>query len=315
MKLNSYQVIHLTAVLALFAACAPSNDNLKTASPEREVETLVDDLYGGTGGVSVDGEGNIYSSDFGPFLGQINPNFQIVSKVFKITPEGTVSVFVDSIQGASGSIFDAEGNFYQSNIRGAFVTKISPSGEASEYVRDSIVAPVGLAFDTNGDLIVCNCGNNTLRRVTSSGANTLFSQGEIFKCPNGITRDDNGNFYTANFYDGNVIKIEPDGTPSIFATIPGNNNGHLVYRDNYLYVVARTANQIYKVSMQGEIELFAGSGKRGRKNGSRLEASFSLPNDLEFSPDGKYLYVNEASDSLGSPRILIPTAVRKIRMP
>ena len=311
----SYPFVHHIALIALFAACSSPQGNKSSDRYEKEVETLVDDLYGGTGGISIDAEGNIYSSDFGPFLGQINPDFKVVSKVFKITPDGIVSVFLDSLQGASGSEFDEDGNFYQSNIRGDYISKVSPTGEISEYVSDSVVSPVGLEFDTNGDLIVCNCGNNTLRRVTTSGENTLFSKGEVFQCPNGITKDEDGNFYTANFYNGDVIKIEPDGTPSVFTTIPGNNNGHLIYREGYLYVVARSAHQVYKVSLSGDVELFAGNGERGRKNGSRLEASFSLPNDLGFSPDGKYLYVNEASDSLGSPRILIPTAVRKIRMP
>lgn len=311
----SYLFAHHIVIIALVTACSSPQGNKSTVPDEKEVETLVDDLYGGTGGISVDAEGNIYSSDFGPFLGQINENFKVVSKVFKITPEGEVTVFIDSILGASGSEFDNQGNFYQANIRGGFVSKVAASGEVTEYVRDSIVGPVGLQMDTNGDLIVCNCSNNTLRRVKPSGESILFSRGEIFKCPNGITIDDNGNFYTANFYNGDVIKIEPDGTPTVFATIPGNNNGHIAYRSDYLYVVGRAANQIYKVSMSGDIELFAGNGERGRRNGSRLEASFSLPNDLGFSPDGKFLYVNEASDSLGSPRILIPTAVRRIRMP
>ena len=301
-------------IFSLAISCTPNKLDQSPAEP-LEVETLIDDLYGGTGGVSVDSEGNIYSSDFGPFLGQINKNFAIVSKVFKITPSGEVSVFMDSVLGASGSEFDKQGNFYQANIRGSYVSRVSQSGEISKYVSDSIVGPVGLKFADNGDLIVCNCGNNTLRRVTPEGESLLFSKGDVFQCPNGIAKDDQGNFYTANFYNGDVIKITPNGTPSVFVTIPGNNNGHLVYRDGYLYVVARTANQIYKVSLTGEVELFAGTGKRGRKNGKRLEATFSLPNDLEFSPDGKFLYVNEASDSLGSPRILIPTAVRKIRMP
>ena len=314
MSCISYPLSLLTAVIMLFTACGTSTPESKVENYEQEVETLVDDVYGGTGGISVDAEGNIYTSDFGPFLGQINPNFKIVSKVFKITPSGEVSVFLDSILGASGSVFDDQGNFFQSNIRGGFVTKIDKEGAISTYVSDSVVAPVGIVFSSTGDLIVCNCGNNTLRKVTTEGSNTLFSEGEIFQCPNGITRDDEGNFYTANFYNGDVIKITGEGTPSVFTTIPGAGNGHLVYRENFLYVVARNAHQIYKVSMNGEVELFAGSGERGRRNGNRLEASFSLPNDLEFSPDGKYLYVNEASDSLGSPRILIPTAVRRIRM-
>jgi sugar lactone lactonase YvrE len=111
-----------------------------------------------------------------------------------------------------------------------------------------------------------------------------------------------------------VIKVTPAAEASVFATLPGNNNGLIIFHEGSLYVVARTANQIYKVSLDGKVELFAGSGKRGRRSGTKLKASFNYPNDLDFSPDGKYLYVNEEADTLSNPRILTPTVVRRIRM-
>ncbi|MEQ9425309.1 MAG: hypothetical protein RJQ09_12870 [Cyclobacteriaceae bacterium] len=304
---------YLVLIVIFAIACSePQPKNQET--PEPEVTTLVADVYGGTGGLSVDSSGNIYTSDFGPFLGQINPNFKVVSKVFKVSPKGKVEVFLDSILGASGSEFDADGNFYQSNIRGGYITKVA--GEAvSTYVTDSIAGPVGIIFDKDNNLYICNCGNNTIRKVTPDGENTLFSKGEMLKCPNGITQDDVGNIYIANFYDGNVIKITADGEPSVFATIPGNNNGHLIYRDGILYVIARTAHQVYTVDMERNVELFAGTGERGRRNSSRLASTFSYPNDLDFSPDGKFLYLNEFADSLGSDKILTPMVIRRIKMP
>lgn len=261
----------------------------------------------------MDKAGNVYTSDFGHFLGQV-PNFTPANKIFKITPEGKVTVFADSLLGASGSAFDKEGRLYQSNIQGNFVSRINPDGTRTIFTNDSIVAPVGVLALPNGEAVVCNCGNNTLRKVDSTGVSTLFSSGEVFKCPNGITADDDGNFYVANFFDGNVVKITASGEASVFATIPGNNNGHLVYRDGFLYLVARSAHQIYKVSMDGKAELLAGTGDRGRKNSTLLESTFSFPNDLDFSPDGKYLYVNEEADTLGNHRILTPTIIRRLKI-
>ena len=86
------------------------------------------------------------------------------------------------------------------------------------------------------------------------------------------------------------------------------------YRDGYLYVVARANHQIYKVTLDGKAELFAGTGQRGRKNGKRLDATFNYPNDLDFSPDGKYLYVNEEADTLSDHRLLTPTVIRRIKL-
>jgi len=300
--------------ISILLSCNTGYSESSNQETRTQVETFTDDLYGGTGGLSVDMEGNIYSSDFGPFLGQLAKNFTPKSKIFKITPDGKVSIFADSLMGASGSKFDSNGNLYQSNIRGRYISKITSSGEMAIFNKDSLVAPVGIAIDNNDDLVVCNCGNNTLRKITQDGSNTLFVASELLKCPNGITMDENGNYYVANFSDGNVIKITAEGVASVLVTIPGNNNGHIIFHAESLYVVARSAHSIYRVFLTGDMELFAGTGERGRTNGNRLKSTFNYPNDLDFSPDGKFLYVNEEADTLGDPRILTPTIVRRIRM-
>ena len=76
-------------------------------SQELEVITLTEPIPGGTGGVSVDKKGNIYVSDFGPLLGQGSAGTN--NKIFKITPDGSVSVFAEGFEGASGSHFDSKG--------------------------------------------------------------------------------------------------------------------------------------------------------------------------------------------------------------
>ena len=81
-----------------------------------------------------------------------------------------------------------------------------------------------------------------------------------------------------------------------------------------LFVVARTAHQIYRVSLDGEVELFAGSGERGHDDGPALEATFSFPNDLAFSPDGTILYVNENASTTEPHTVLAPMIVRRIRL-
>ena len=110
-----------------------------------------------------------------------------------------------------------------------------------------------------------------------------------------------------------MIKSTPRGEVSVLATLPGNNNGHIVYVDGVLFVVARAAHQIYEVSMSGEMKLFAGSGEKGGADGPRLEASFCFPNDIAISPDGKTLYVNEVADESTDGMKLARTRVRTIK--
>ena len=80
-----------------------------------------------------------------------------------------------------------------------------------------------------------------------------------------------------------------------------------------LLVVARTANQIYRVSMDGkQVELFAGSGNHGKDDGDPQTATFSLPNDIVVSPDGKFMYVNEVGPTTGNKIVLAPKRMRRI---
>ncbi|MEM8907471.1 MAG: hypothetical protein AAGD05_06460, partial [Bacteroidota bacterium] len=116
----------------------------------------------------------------------------------------------------------------------------------------------------------------------------------------------------ANFRNGNLIKITADGTSSVFATLPGNNLGHVLFYNNQLFAIAREANRIYQLSLSGEAAKIAGSGNRGHQLGAALDAEFSLPNDIGFSPDGKYMYVNDAVQLSGVP--VAPSFLKRIRL-
>jgi len=275
------------------------------------VETLGGELDGGTGGMEVDAKGFVYSSDFGSKLGSGGKGGD---KVFKIDPQtGKAEVFVTGLRGASGSAIGPDGDFFQSNVGGNFITRIKPDGTSSVFLTEDLRSPVGIAIDEEGMLFVANCGSGAIVAVSPEGESSVFVSDPLLSCPNGIVLDEEHNLYVACFNNGDVIKISWSGEVTKLATLPGNNNGHLVYRNEYLYVVARGAHQIYKVSLEGEVELFAGTGKRGHEDGPALEATFSFPNDLAFSPDGKTLYVNE-NGSLTEPHTeLAPTVVRAIR--
>jgi sugar lactone lactonase YvrE len=106
---------------------------------------------------------------------------------------------------------------------------------------------VGIVIDDEGSLFVCNCGNGTVRKITVDGKSTEFAKSQLFKCPNGIARDSVGNLYVANFYNGDVLKVTSEAEVRVLATIPGNNNGHVTCYNDHLYVVARSAHQIYRV--------------------------------------------------------------------
>jgi sugar lactone lactonase YvrE len=263
----------------------------------------------GTGGIEVDSAGNVYTSDFGTALG----NFSEPGKnVWKVSPDGKTELFAEGFNGASGSAIDSKGNFFQANIRGNFISKIAPDGTITKFASEGLTNPVGIVIDDEDTLWVANCGSGSIQKITSAGVSTRFVDSNLLSCPNGITRDPEGNLYAANFYNGNVIKITPAAGASVLAKLPGGNNGHLVYSKGSLFVVDRGGHRVYKVSLAGELEVFAGSGKKGGADGTAAEASFCFPNDIDVSDDGKTFYVNDVADEASTGMKLGPTRIRRI---
>jgi len=279
-----------------------------TLRNETTVTTLVSQLGAGGGGMESDADGNIYFSDFGEAQSSRG------SVVYRITPDGEVDIFfaTDGLQGASGNAFDSQGNFFQSSINSNKVLKVTPEGEISFFAEGDLKAPVGIVVDDDDTLYVTNCQGASIQKITAEGDSSVFAESSLLSCPNGITMDDD-NFYVSNYNNSAVLKITPDGEVSEFATMPRGTNAHILYRDGLLYVVSRSAYLIYTVTLDGDVEVFAGSGERGNDDGPALEASFNLPNDISFSPDGQVLYVNEVW--FGTTLRNYPSMVRAIIFP
>ncbi len=270
------------------------------------VRTLTEPIDAGSGGMDVDADGNIYAADFGASL-----DGPPGTRVYKITPHGEVSVFAEGLVGASGNDFGSTGDLFQSNISAGKVSRIAPDGTVTDFATEGLRGPVGIAIDGEDSLHVVNCSDGTIRKITQDGTSTQFATSPLLVCPNGITLADDGNFYVANFGNGDVLRVSPAGAVSRLVTLPGNNNGHILFGNGVLYVVARSAHQLYEVTLDGEVTLLAGSGHRGQRDGAAVDAQLSLTNDVALSPDGRTLYFNDVA-TIASNRIISPVAVRAV---
>ena len=276
------------------------------------VDTLVAELDGGAGGLAVDSAGFVYCADFGSSLGAGSSGGH---RVWRVDPEtGETTVFATGLRGASGNAFGPGGDLFQSNIGTHSVARIDGDGAVTEFLAEQLRSPVGIAIDSEGTLFVANCGAASIVEVTPDGEAHVFASSPLLNCPNGLALDGEHNLYVSNFNNGDVLRVTPLGEVSRLATLPGNNNGHLTFHGGSLYVAARGAHQIFKVSLAGEVELFAGSGQRGMHDGPAVEAEFSFPNDLAFSPDGSTLYVNENASTTEAGGVLAPLRIRRIRL-
>lgn len=266
------------------------------------VSTITEE-FDASGGVKFGPDGHLYIGNFGASLSQGSG-----SQVWRLNLETLeLEVFATGLVGASGNAFDSQGNFFQSNIGGGYISKITPEGQVSTFVSEGISAPVGIVVDDQDNLYVCNCGGpfaNTIRKVTPEGVSTQFAGGSIFRCPNGITIDTAGNLYVSNFNNGNVIRITPEGQTGVFAVIPGGNNGHLTYFEpfNALFVNSHGSSSVYTVNLEDRVvSRIAGTGQRGNADGPAGQATFSRPNGVALSNTGDTLYLNSSIPTVDDP--------------
>ena len=269
----------LRATFALLLAALPLHAQTAPVAGDR-VRTVADSLHGAVGGVAVDAIGTIYVADFG-------------DKVFRVTPSGEVSVFARGLYGASGNRVDARGRLLQSNFSGNTISRIDRLGNVETFA-EGLQGPVGIAIDhAKGDVYACNCRGNTIARVSSAGQVTEFAKSDLFNCPNGITFGPDSNLYVVNFSDGRMLKIARDGKVVEHAVIPGGGNGHVAAMRGALYATSFRGHRIHRVTLDGEVTPFAGTGSPGEADGPALEAQFTFPNGIAPGPTGDRLYVND----------------------
>jgi len=183
-------------------------------------------------------------------------------------------------------VFDGSGNLYAAS--GNMITKFTSGGTSSVFASTNLLGPMGLAFDSNGDLYVSNFSFGNIERYSSNGTDLgTFASGLVN--PDGLRFDSNGNLYVVNSANnGTITKITPVGIASIFASTGLSNPTDLAFNSNGDLFVSNTSN----VGNIGYIEEYSPDGTdRGTFANTGIA---SYPRGLAFdSNDNLY----EANDS------------------
>ncbi len=198
--------------------------------------------------VAFDSEGNAWVGGYG--------SSKTISKfsAASLATSGTVAPSVTISADANGSLnnpysltFDKDGSLWVANISGSSLVKYTPnqltgSGNPTPAVRigsnqSSLSGPVGLAFDSTGNLWVANQHSSKLAKYTPAqlaASGNPLPDVTISGLANAISLafDSSGTLWVSTFYRNTLVGFTPDqltasGSPTPSVTISGNGNGSL----------------------------------------------------------------------------------------
>ena len=235
------------------------------------------------------------------------------NRIYMIQLDGTRNTFDTGLARPIDIDFDNAGNLYVSTFNNLGLYKVTPQGVATRFATVSD-GPSGVVLNRSiGNIYVSHYGagfpgnGNSIYVVDSTGQSNIFVQGNGLVAPVSLAIDENGNIYAPNIANAKLFKITPGGVMTLLCQLPAPGNlhpfhvGHLEYSHGYLYVTGNSGSPyVFRVDLDGNYEIFAGSGVVGHMDGSALTAQFSGPNGITASVTGDTLFISE----LTSPNTL-----------
>ncbi|AWI08023.1 InlB B-repeat-containing protein [Ereboglobus luteus] len=223
--------------------------------------------------LALDDDGNLYVAD----------SFRHV--IYKVAPDLTATLFAGAVRKAA--LTDSSGTDARFN------------------------APVALAFDTTGDLLVADSGNGAVRKITPEGEVNTVATG--LASPGGIATTAGGNVLIADTDAHVIYEIDSHGELSTHAGLAGapgfadatgdsarfRNPTQLHVDDNDDIFIADTGNHIIRTAAEdGSIITWAGyPGASGTANGNpATSARFDQPRGMASDTLGS-LYVADTGNS------------------
>ena len=287
--------------------------------------------------VAVDADGNIYIADTG------NGRIRRVSAngiISTVAGNGDFAFSGDGGPATSASLFvpqgvavDAGGNLYISDTGNHRVRRVTPAGVISTVVGTGepgfsgdggpaadamLIQPVGLAFDSSGNLYIADGGNDRIRKVTPAGIITTVAGGgdtvgdggpaaaARINEPTGVAVSAAGDVY---FSDTNNLRIRKVTSGGTISTIAGNGNFKFsgdggpatsaalnspssVAVDilGNLYIADEFNQRIRKISSDGIITTVAGTGERvfSGDGGPATSVSLASPKGVALDAVGNF---------------------------
>ncbi len=168
---------------------------------------------------------------------------------------------------------------------GAFDTDQSGTPIVSNYTGTGIADPENVAAGPDGALWFTNNANNSIGRITTSGAVTNFTGAGIDE-PTGITTGPDGAVWFTNDGNNSIGRIT-SGTVSIYTGVGIDTPfGITSGSDGALWFVNAGNNSIGRITTSGTVTNYTGTG-------------IDVPFGITSGPDGALWFANEGNNSIG----------------
>jgi sugar lactone lactonase YvrE len=186
-------------------------------------------------------------------------------------------------------------NLFVSALSGGDIYEITPGGSSSVFAS-GMAYPIGVAFNSAGDLFVANSDDNAgetgnIAEITPGGAQSVFAGGVD---PQGLAFNSAGDLFESDYRSGNIYEYTPGGVQSTFATgltLPlataFNSVGDLFVGSGY----GNGNGMITEIAPNGTKSLFATGlsfpgGLAFNSAGNLFVSSQSGGTIYEFTPEG-----------------------------
>ncbi|GEM_PF-1329492 len=239
--------------------------------------------------IVLDAQGNLYGSHY------------MGTNVYKITPQGEVSIFATGFNTPNGLAFDGEGNLVVADHQGERLYKLSPTGEFLDTIP--VGFPSGLLKDINSDTVfVTSYNQSRVLKLAPDGSLHEWLSGAPLNGVVGMCQDEMGRLYLGNFDDRRIHRWNGSSLEYI-ATVPAPTVsvnkwlGFICYANGSIWATSLNAHRVYEVfpSFQDSTRLVSGGDTAGHDDGPVAEARFEQPNGIFPSKTGDTIYVTEFS--------------------
>jgi sugar lactone lactonase YvrE len=216
---------------------ANSNDGtlVKVSAADGTVAPFVRNLNSPQG-IARDNAGNFYVAE------------GTVGRIVKVTPAGEASVLATGLGTPYGLAFDASGTLYVSDTNSDAIHTVQPNGTVRLFARGFGNQPSGMAYDLNGDLLLLNQGDGTLRRKDAQNNVTFVASG--LNSPWAMVVLPNGDYLVTESNSQRVTRIS-GGVKSTFASGLASPTGIAVDGAGNVYVSEWAGNRIARFAPDG----------------------------------------------------------------